>query len=256
LSATPLPEPPSAEYESTEVREYDPASVRAAAIVVAGGAGRRIGGEVRKQYLQIAGRPVLLRAVLPFLHHPRISQVVVVLPPEDAEKPPAWLAALGVRIAAGGAERGDSVWNGLRAVAGDAEIVLVHDGARPFVDAGTIDRVLDAVPAIAAMPVTDTIKEVDGDGMITGTPDRARLWQAQTPQGFPRAGLIEAYERARAAGIAATDDAALYARFVGPVRVVAGSPRNLKVTRPGDLAIAEALALAGDGDGGEVSASV
>jgi len=255
LSATPFPDPPSAEYGSTGVREYDGASASAAAIVVAGGSGRRIGGPVRKQYLLVAGRPVLLRAILPFLHHPRISQVIVVLPPEDAENPPAWLADLDVRIAAGGAERGDSVWNGLREVGGDAEIVLVHDGARPFVDRGTIDRVLDSIPAIAAVPVTDTIKEVDGEGTITATPDRARLWQAQTPQGFPRAALMRAYERARAEGVAATDDAALYERYAGPVRVVAGSPRNLKVTRPEDLAVAEALALAADGAAGEVYGS-
>ncbi|HEX8906317.1 MAG TPA: 2-C-methyl-D-erythritol 4-phosphate cytidylyltransferase [Longimicrobiaceae bacterium] len=226
---------------------------RVAAIVVAGGSGRRIGGPVRKQYLEIAGRPVLLRALLPFLQHPRISSVVVVLPPDDAADPPAWLSSLGVRIAAGGAERGDSVWNGLRETREDDEIVLVHDGARPFVDAGIIDRVLDAVPAIAAVPVTDTIKEVDEDGVITGTPDRARLWQAQTPQGFPRAELVRAYERARAEGIAATDDAALYERYAGPVRVVTGSYRNLKVTRPEDLPIAEALALAADGGRGEDS---
>jgi 2-C-methyl-D-erythritol 4-phosphate cytidylyltransferase len=210
---------------------------------------------VRKQYLHVAGRPVLLRAVLPFLRHPRISETVVVLPPEDAGKPPAWLAELGVRIAAGGAERGDSVWNGLMAIGGDAEIVLVHDGARPFVDRETIDRVLDAVPAIAAVPVTDTIKQVDDDGVITGTPERARLWQAQTPQGFPRGALVRACERARADGVAATDDAALFERYAGPVRVVMGSYRNLKVTRPEDLPVAEALALAGDGGRGEVSAS-
>ena len=212
--------------------------------MVAGGSGRRVGGPVRKQYLEIGGRPVLLRAVLPFLHHPRVSRVIVVLPPDDAAHPPAWLSSLAVRIVAGGAERGDSVWNGLQETREDDGIVLVHDGARPFADAGMIDRVLDAVPAIAAVPVTDTIKEVDGEGTITGTPERARLWQAQTPQGFPRAGLVRAYERARAEGVAATDDAALYERYVGPVRVVMGSYRNLKVTRRADLALAEALALA------------
>ncbi len=221
--------------------------------MVAGGSGRRVGGPVRKQYLEIAGRPVLLRAVLPFLHHPRISRVIVVLPPDDAADPPAWLSSLAVRIVAGGAERGDSVWNGLRQTREDDEIVLVHDGARPFADAGMIDRVLDAVPAIAAVPVTDTIKEVDGEGTITGTPERARLWQAQTPQGFPRAGLVRAYERARAEGVAATDDAALYERYVGPVCVVAGSYRNLKVTRAEDLPVAEALALAADRGRGEDS---
>jgi 2-C-methyl-D-erythritol 4-phosphate cytidylyltransferase len=229
--------------------------VRAAAVVVAGGAGRRIGGPVRKQYLEIGGQPVLLRAVLPFLHHPRISEVVVVLPPEDVSDPPSWLATLDVRIAAGGPERGDSVWNGLRQVGDEIDVVLVHDGARPFVTPDVIDRVLDAAPAIAAVPVTDTIKEVDDDGTISGTPDRARLWQAQTPQGFPRDALVRAYAAAREDGVAATDDAALYARYVGPVRTVAGSSRNLKVTRPEDLPVAEALALAPEGGAGELSPS-
>lgn len=221
-------------------------------MIVAGGSGRRVGGPVRKQYLEIDGIPVLLRAVLPFLVDPRIQQVVVVLPPDDVEAPPPWLASLGVRIVAGGAERGDSVRNGLAVVDGDVDFVLVHDGARPFVSSDVIDRVLEAAPsgAIAAVPVTDTVKQVDADGTITGTPDRARLWQAQTPQGFPREGLARAYARAREDGFAATDDAALYARYVGPVRVVMGSYRNLKITRPADLAVAEALALApGAGEG-------
>jgi 2-C-methyl-D-erythritol 4-phosphate cytidylyltransferase len=133
------------------------------------------------------------------------------------------------------------------------DVVLVHDGARPFITADVVTRVLDASVdggAIAAVPVTDTIKQVD-EGTITGTPDRSRLWQAQTPQGFPRAALVRAYTRAREEGVAATDDAALYERYVGPVRVVTGSYRNLKVTRPEDLAIAEALALAAPGPGGE-----
>lgn len=223
-------------------------------MIVAGGSGRRIGGPVRKQYLQVAGQPVLLRAILPFLHHPRIHQTVVVVPPDDAAAPPPWLAELGVRVVAGGAERGESVWNGLQAVGNDVEVVLVHDGARPFVTAEVIDRVLDACVhggAIAAVPVTDTIKEVGDDGTITGTPDRARLWQAQTPQGFPRAALVRAYARAREEGVAATDDAALYERYVGPVQVVAGSYRNLKVTRPDDLPVAEALALAATAVTGE-----
>lgn len=223
-------------------------------MIVAGGQGRRIGGPVRKQYLEIAGRPVLLRAVLPFLHHPRIQQTVVVLPPEDASAPPPWLAELGVRIVPGGAERGDSVWKGLQAVGDDVDLVLVHDGARPFVTGDVIDRVLEGCAgggAIAAVPVTDTIKQVGDDHTITGTPDRSGLWQAQTPQGFPRGGLVRAYERARADGVAATDDAALYERYVGPVRVVMGSYRNLKVTRPEDLRVAEALALAAPAAPGE-----
>lgn len=218
-------------------------TVRAAAVVVAGGSGRRFGGPIRKQYLEIGGVPVLLRAVRSFLDHPRIASVVVVLPAEDVAHPPRWLADLSVAIVAGGAERGDSVLHGLQAVSVDVDRVLIHDGARPFVSAGVIGRVLDAEGgAIAAVPVTDTIQQVDADGVITSTPDRASLWQAQTPQGFPRAALLGAYARARADGAVLTDDAAVFARYAGPVRVVMGSPRNLKVTRPEDLPVAEALA--------------
>ena len=217
--------------------------MRAAAVVVAGGAGLRFGGPIRKQYLEIGGVPVLLRALRPFLDHPRIASVVVVLPPGDVADPPRWLADLPVTIVAGGVERGDSVLHGLRAVAVDVDRVLIHDGARPFVSPDVIDRVLDADGgAIAAVPVTDTIQQVDADGVITSTPDRSTLWQAQTPQGFPRAALLDAYHRARADGVAATDDAAVFARYAGPVRVVMGSHRNLKVTRPEDLPVAEALA--------------
>jgi 2-C-methyl-D-erythritol 4-phosphate cytidylyltransferase len=219
--------------------------VRAAAVIVAGGAGTRLGGHVRKQYLQVGGEPVLLRAIRPFLHHPHITSVVVVLPREDVEHPPVWLASLDVAIVAGGAERGDSVLNGLLALPEDVTHVLIHDGARPFVFIDTIDRVLDACAeggAIAAVPVTDTIQQVDRDGVITATPDRAALWQAQTPQGFPRSALLDAYHRARVDGVAATDDAGLYAHYVGPVRVVMGAYANLKVTRPEDLRIAEAIA--------------
>jgi 2-C-methyl-D-erythritol 4-phosphate cytidylyltransferase len=220
------------------------AEVRATAVIVAGGTGTRLGGGVRKQYLELAGEPVLLRAVRPFLDHPRIAAVVVVLPADDAADPPAWLVALPVAIVAGGVERGDSVWNGLQAIPPDAERVLVHDGARPLVTRAVIDRVLDACAdggAIAAVQSTDTIKQVDADGRITGTPDRRALWQAQTPQGFPAARLRDAYRRARAEGVLATDDAAVYERYAGPVRVVPGAPENLKVTRPGDLEIAEVL---------------
>lgn len=217
----------------------------AAAVIVAGGTGARFGGPVRKQYLEIGGQPALLRAIRPFLHHPRISIVVVVLPPDDVADPPSWLAELPIRIVAGGAARGNSVRSGLLATPEAAASVLIHDGARPFVSADIIDRVLDACAdggAIAAVPVTDTIQQVDAGGVILHTPDRAALWHAQTPQGFPRAGILEAYRRAAEEGITGTDDAGLYARYAGPVRVVMGAYDNLKVTRPDDLPIAEAIA--------------
>jgi 2-C-methyl-D-erythritol 4-phosphate cytidylyltransferase len=223
-----------------------PSSPDAAAVVVAGGAGRRFGGTVPKQYLHVGGEPVLLRALRPFLDHPRIARVVVVLPAADAAAPPAWLAALPVRIVAGGAERGDSVHAGLLRVPSTLALVLVHDGARPFVTPEVVDRVLAACTgesgAIAAIPVADTLKQVDADGWIAGTAQRAGVWQAQTPQAFPRAALCEAYARARAEGVAATDDAALFERYAGAVRVVPGDAANLKVTRPEDLDLAEAIA--------------
>lgn len=226
-----------------------PEPPRAAAVVVAGGAGRRFGGGLRKQYLALAGEPVLLHALRPFLAHPRIGQTVVVLPPEDAADPPPWLATLAVDVVPGGAERGDSVLAGLRRVAESFPTVLVHDGARPLVGAAVIGRVLDACAggagAVAAVAPADTVQEVDADGWILRIPDRAALRLAQTPQGFPRAALLAAYEEARAGSFAATDDAGVFLRAGGRVRAVEGDARNLKVTRPGDLRLAEAL-LRGD----------
>ena len=202
-------------------------------------------GSTPKQYLSIAGEPILARSIAAFLHHPRISEVVVVLPPDDVRDPPAWLGALPVERVAGGAERGDSVWNGLQALSPDVELVLVHDAARPLVDGETIDRVVIASEAgavIAAVAATDTLKEVDGNGAVLRTLDRAMIWQAQTPQGFPRALLLDVHRRARIDGVRGTDDAALCERYGIPVRIVEGSYDNIKITRPEDLSIAEALA--------------
>lgn len=214
------------------------------AVVVAGGSGRRMGG-VRKQYLDLLGEPVLLRALRPFLDHPAVREVVVVLPTEDAQSPPAWLAGLPVARVAGGRERGDSVWHGLRRLGSELDVVLIHDGARPFVTREIIDRVIAAARstgAVAAVPATDTVKEVDDEGRVVRTLPRARIWQAQTPQGFPLHDLVTAYERARAEGLAETDDAAVFERYGLPVRVVDGDRTNIKITRPVDLPIAEAIA--------------
>ena len=232
----------------------------AAAIIVAGGSGRRMGGasSLRKQYLEIDGEPVLLRALRPFLAHPAIASVVAVLPPDDLTDLPEWLKNLPIEIVAGGEERGDSVWNGLAALADWTGIALIHDGARPFVTREIVDRVLARAGgggAIAAVRVTDTIKEVDEAGRIVGTADRSRLWQAQTPQGFPLRVVREAYERARREGWTGTDDASVCERYGVSVVVVEGSPHNIKITNPSDLAIANAIAarLRGAG-GGPISA--
>jgi 2-C-methyl-D-erythritol 4-phosphate cytidylyltransferase len=218
-------------------------------VVVAAGQGSRFGGDLPKQFLPVGGVPVLLRALRPFTSHPEAAQVVVVLAPADAERPPEFLAALagaGLTIVAGGAKRADSVAAGLRALGPDCRIVLVHDGARPFVDRRVIDAVIAHARAgegaVAAVRVSDTLKEQapDDSGRVSRTVPRDRLWRAQTPQGFPRPLLEEAYARPRDAD--ATDDASLVEACGAVVRLVPDSSRNLKITTREDLALAEALA--------------
>ncbi len=221
-------------------------NVRAAVVLPGGGRGRRLGG-ARKPFLELAGEPILLHAMRPFLDHPCVTRVVVALTSEDAADPPAWLKDLDRRLVlcAGGEERVDSVRNALAYVPEDVEVILVHDAARPLVTRALVDRTLlcaaRGIPCIAALPVTDTIKEVDEGGRIVATPDRGRLWRAQTPQAFPRAVLMDAHDRAAREGVKATDDAALVSQYGATVVVVHGEPRNLKVTTAEDLLLAEAL---------------
>jgi 2-C-methyl-D-erythritol 4-phosphate cytidylyltransferase len=197
---------------------------------------------------------MLLRAVRPFARHPEVAQVVVVLAPTDAEHPPEFLSGLhgdALTIAAGGPRRSDSVTAGLGALRPECEIVLIHDGARPFVGPEVIDAVIGHARrgegAVAAVPVSDTLKEAAGDDptRIRRTVPRDALWRAQTPQGFPRALLSAAYARAARENLEATDDASLVEACGGVVRLVPDSGRNLKVTTPDDLVLAELLAGAG-----------
>jgi len=219
-------------------------------IIVAGGSGSRMGGDELKQFRWVAGKPMLLHSVQAFMAHPRVGMVVCVLPQRYAGDPPPWLFQCDVDrllVSIGGRTRSESVANGLDDLPDEAQIVLVHDAARPLVGQATIARVIAAVdegtPAIAALPVVDTLKSVDELGRITGTVDRTALWRAQTPQGFPRALIVDVHRRARAEHVTATDDAALCERLGHEVRVVRGSERALKVTEPGDFARVEALYL-------------
>ena len=219
--------------------------MRVAAVVPAGGAGLRMGGAgVRKQYVRLAGEPVLLRAIRPLRSDPRVEWVILALPPDDVADPPFPLPA-GIRVVAGGAERGDSVRNALAAVPPEADVVMVHDAARPLLTREVVDRVLAAVDAgtgaIAALPLADTLKRVGDDGTIEKTVPRRGFWRAQTPQAFPRGMILDAHGRAARDGVSATDDAELVERYGGRVVVVRGDARNLKITSPGDLALAERL---------------
>lgn len=218
---------------------------RVAVVIPAGGAGRRMGG-VAKPLLELGGMPVLARSLQQFLDRSDVHWVVVALTPALYDHAPVWLTRdPRVRTVTGGAERSDSVRRALAAVPLEADIVLVHDAARPLVSADVIERCVAAAAAgravIAAIPVVDTIQEVDDGGRITGTPDRRRFWLAQTPQAFPADLLRRAHERAQAERVAATDDATLVARFGGTVTIVEGAQENLKITTPADIAIAEAL---------------
>ncbi len=212
----------------------------------AAGAGRRMGG-VRKAFLELDGQPILLRAIRPFLETSGVECVVVALPPDQAARPPAWLTGADprVRVVAGGATRGESVAAALAALPPAVEVVLVHDGARPLVTRGLVERCLRAAAAgravVAGVPAVDTLKEVDASGQVVRTPPRGRYWHAQTPQAFPRRLLERAYRRARENGVEGTDDASLVELLGGEVEMVEGSPCNLKVTRPEDLILAKRL---------------
>lgn len=217
-------------------------------IIVAGGSGSRIGGGELKQFRWVAGKPMLLHSVQTFMARSDVGMVVCVLPQRYAGDPPPWLFQCDVDrllVSVGGRTRSESVANGLDDLPDEAEIVLVHDAARPLVDVATIDRVVDCVragtSAIAALPVVDTIKSVDEDGFITRTIDREGLWRAQTPQGFPRRVLVDAHRRASVEHISTSDDAGLLELLGIPVKVVRGSERAVKVTEPGDFARVDAL---------------
>jgi 2-C-methyl-D-erythritol 4-phosphate cytidylyltransferase / 2-C-methyl-D-erythritol 2,4-cyclodiphosphate synthase len=221
------------------------------ALVVAAGRGTRLGAPLPKQYLPLGGVPVLRHGLRTLLAHPAIASVRVIIHPDDRVHYDA--AAGGLDLMApvdGGAQRQDSVRNGLESLAGEApDLVLIHDGARPFLDHGVIDRVLAGLEshqgAIAALPVQDTVKR--GNGVrIVATIDRSALWRAQTPQGFHYRPILDAHRAA--AGAELSDDAAVAERAGIAVALVEGSEDNFKVTTMDDLARAERHLAARNGD--------
>jgi 2-C-methyl-D-erythritol 4-phosphate cytidylyltransferase len=212
-------------------------------------------GGVEKASLPLRGVPMLLHVLRPFLEHPLVHSIVVALPPGLADPPPRWLSSLDdprLRTVAGGRTRTESVRNGLAALDDRVEVVLVHDAARPLVTRPMLDRCIAGVGeregVVIGWPVVDTLKSVDGTGRVTGTPDRSALWRAQTPQGFPAGPIRAAYASAVESGWEATDDATVFARWGGSVRMAEGSPWNLKVTHPDDVPVAEFLLRVPEGD--------
>jgi 2-C-methyl-D-erythritol 4-phosphate cytidylyltransferase len=243
-----LPTPARSRADSAD-GSSGPSTVRdVGVVIVAGGSGTRTGGAELKQFRWVAGKPALLHSVQAFMARADVAIVVVVLPKAYAADPPPWLFQCDVDrllVSTGGSERHESVVNGLEDLPEQIAIAVVHDAARPLVTDETISRVIAEARkghgAIAALPVVDTLKEVDDTGHIVRTVDRARLWRAQTPQAFPREMLERAHIAARQAQVGATDDAALVERLGLPVVVVQGSERGLKITTEADFARADAL---------------
>lgn len=220
-------------------------------VIVAAGQGTRTGSSELKQFRWVAGKPMLLHSVQAFHRRSDVALVVAVLPRSHAADPPPWLFQCDVDrllVSTGGRERIDSVWSGVEDMPEEAEVIVIHDAARPLVSPATIEAVIAEAragrAAVAALPVVDTLKEVDERGRIVRTVDRARLWRAQTPQAFPREMLEAAHLAARRDGISATDDAALCERLGYEVVVVPGSERALKVTEEADFDRADRLAQA------------
>lgn len=230
---------------------------KAWAVIAAGGSGRRMGAAVNKLFLPLADRPLLAHTLEAFEAASSVGRVVVAARAEDGGACRELVDRYGfgkvVDIVAGGAERQDTVAAGLAAVAGYYEncegdggghtIVAVHDGARPLATPALIDRTVAAArrhgAALAALPARETVKVVDAAGRVENTPARDSLHYAQTPQAFRLAVLREAMEKAAEEGVRGTDEAFLVERLGHPVQVIEGEERNIKVTTPSDLAVAE-----------------
>ena len=219
------------------------------AIIAAAGQGTRLAGKRPKQFLELAGTPILIHTLKAFEQCDAIHEIIVVLAAEETDGFPAVAKEYGLRkiaaVVSGGRTRAESVLYGLRVVKREAvEIVAVHDGVRPFVTAQEISRTVAAAKvegaAILVSKPVDTMKEI-GDGAVTRTLDRSTIRQALTPQCFRYELLLRAYEQVEVSDPELTDESSLVERLGVKIAIVEGSPRNIKITRPEDLAVGEAM---------------
>lgn len=222
---------------------------KVAVILPAAGKSSRFGGLEKKPFVLLANRAVWVRAAELFWNRSDVSKVYLVIAPEDREdfrsRFGGVVAFANAEVVDGGAERFDSVANALTRIPPDVELVAIHDAVRPLTPPAVIDAVFASAAtvgaAIAALPLSDTLKQVNPSLRVTGTPARDGLWLAQTPQVFRRDWLVEAYaNRAHVAG-AITDDSQLVEALGKPVAVVSGSPQNFKLTTKADFTLAEAI---------------
>ena len=220
------------------------------AVIVAAGEGRRMGRNLPKPFLSLAGRPLILRTLSRFAASQARRVILVAAEKEQPKleqliRSDRELSGLEWLLQPGGRRRQDSVMQGLKRLDRDCQVVVVHDGARPLVAPALIDRCVEAAlkegAVVVGVPVRDTIKAVSPSRRIESTPPRDSLWEIQTPQAFRVEILREAYARAEREGIEATDDAMLVERLGKSVSVLEGDRSNIKITTPEDLLLAEAL---------------
>ncbi|MFA5537468.1 MAG: 2-C-methyl-D-erythritol 4-phosphate cytidylyltransferase [Bacillota bacterium] len=219
------------------------------AIILSAGQGLRMGGNIPKQYLEVAGSPVIVRTTALFQACKLIEEIILVVDRNNmnfvkelmGKHPTNKLRA----IVPGGQERSHSVSRGLKQVSGDSSLVVVHDGVRPFFTLELLERVIKEAgvkgAAIPGVPLKDTIKVCDQTGLVLATPAREKLWSIQTPQAFRKDWLLEAYRLVSEEGLVATDDAGLLEKLGKPVYVVMGEYENIKLTTSEDLLLGEAI---------------
>jgi 2-C-methyl-D-erythritol 4-phosphate cytidylyltransferase len=223
-----------------------------AAIIAAAGVGKRMGHQLPKPYLPLAGKPILAHTLKVFEATPEIREVTLVVHPDDLDYCQDNVIARFnfkkvLRLVPGGKERQDSVYHALKALKNEEEleIVLVHDGVRPFVAPEMVRQVIDAARryggAVLGLPAHDTLKKVDAECMVCQTLDRKDIWQIQTPQAFQASLLRRAFTEAYSRDFYGTDEASLLEELHKTVAVIPGSPFNLKITTPDDLQLAEAI---------------
>ena len=218
------------------------------AVILGGGSGRRMGSDVNKIFLPLRGIPAIVRAIAPFTGF--CAGAVVVAAADEVQDMKALLAKYGMgrfvkAVVPGGSERQYSVYNGLKALPEDADVVLIHDGARALVTEAVIARALESVEkhgsGVAAVPVVDTIKRAAANGLVQETPDRSALYAIQTPQSFRMNVIMAAHEQAQKDDFLGTDDASLLEHAGIPVYLSAGDRENIKLTTPTDLELAEVI---------------
>lgn len=225
---------------------------KVAAVIVAGGSGKRMGMKIKKQFIELEGKAILAHTIEAFNKCKVIDEIIVVVGKEDIAKVKTEIVSRYgydkvIQIIEGGTERQESVYNGLMAVAKEVQYVMIHDGARPFISQEILEKALimtkEKHATVVAVPVKDTIKVVNEALEVEATPNRSTLWSVQTPQSFKKELLIKAYDYAKEKSLIVTDDSMLVEAYGKKVHVVEGDYNNIKITTSEDLVLGQAILM-------------